>query len=66
MSSAPGMCSAISDVTSGGIKVSPSDVTINAGTSIAPRSGVESSRSAMPTAAAAIDSAGCSAIVSRT
>ena len=48
------------------MSVSRSDVITRVGTSIVARSGVESGRSAMPSAAAAIEAAGCAAISSRT
>ncbi len=54
------------DVAAAGISVSRSEVITRVGTSIAARSGVESGRSAMPSAAAAIDAAGWAAISSRT
>ncbi len=46
--------------------MSRSDVITRVGTSIVARSGVESGRSAMPSAAAAMEAAGCAAISSRT
>ena len=58
VSSAPAICSASGVESSAGISVSPVEVTTPVGTSMVGRSGVESGRSAIPSEAAAIDSAG--------
>src|SRR5581483_6114537 len=62
----PGIRSAIWTDTSGGISASAVDVMTSTGTSIADRSGVESGCSAIPSEAAAIASAGWSAMASLT